>query len=149
MKKIAISSIILSAGFILGGSYVSANEEEIIYNLDNHDFIETFTLEEDGELVDITIIDNPSFLRVADKSYTITKSQKGKWSVSYKISVKNNKITSAYGSKFTATHGSFSKTSVKKTSETSASAQGLFNWKNVKSTVKSTVQIKNKKLITN
>lgn len=149
MKKVLISSIVLSASFVLGGSYVSASEQEAIYNLEDHNFIETFQLEEDGELIDVTIIDNPSFLRVADKTYTITKSKQKVWSISYKISVKNNKITSAHSSKFSAAQGNFSNTSLKKTSDTNVVATGIWNKNSIKSTITSQVSIKNKKLVTN
>ncbi|MDT2783011.1 hypothetical protein P7H41_13775 [Vagococcus fluvialis] len=48
MKKVAISFIILGSIFILGTNLASANTEEVIYDLDNHNLVESFELEEDG-----------------------------------------------------------------------------------------------------
>ena len=39
MKKVAISFIILGSSFILGTNLASANTEEVIYDLDNHNSI--------------------------------------------------------------------------------------------------------------
>jgi len=56
MKKVAISFIVLGSSFILGSNLVSATSEEVMYDLTNHHFIETFEIEEEGEIVDVTVI---------------------------------------------------------------------------------------------
>lgn len=102
------------------------------YDLTDHQPIETFTIEEDGEPVEITITDDSLinynlFARIADKTYTISKNKQNSWVISYKVAIKSNKITSAYGGQFTASQGSFSNTSVSKISDYTAIGKG--SWK--------------------
>ena len=141
MKKVAISFI------ILGTNLASANTEEVLYDLDNHHFIESFELEEDGEIVDVTIIDNSLFSRMADKTYTVSKNKKNSWSISYKVSVKNNKITSAHGGSFKASQGSFSNTSVTRHSNSSASAKGTWKHRAYASNLTVKATVRNNKLV--
>lgn len=147
MKKVAISFIILGSSLILGTNLASANTEEVLYDLDNHHFIESFELEEDGEIVDVTIIDNSLFSRMADKTYTVSKNKKNSWSISYKVSVKNNKITSAHGGSFKASQGSFSNTSVTRHSNSSASAKGTWKHRAYASNLTVKATVRNNKLV--
>ena len=109
MNKVAISFIVLGGSFMLGSNLVSANTEEVIYDLDNHQLVESFELEENGELVDVTIIDNSLFSRMADKTYTVSKSKKNSWSISYKVTVKRTRLPPAKGGIFLASQGGFQK----------------------------------------
>lgn len=147
MKKVAISFIILGSIFILGTNLASANTEEVVYDLANHHFIESFELEKDGEIVDVTIIDNSLFSRMADKTYTVSKNKKNSWAISYKVSVKNNKITSAHGGSFKAAQGSFSNTSVTRHSNSSASAKGTWKHRAYASNLTVKATVRNNKLV--
>lgn len=146
MKKVAISFIVLSSSFMLGSNLVSADTEEFLYNLDNHHFIETFELVENGELVDVTIMDNSFVYRMADKTYTISKSKKNSWAISYKVTVKSNKITSAYGGSFTASQGSFSNTSVTRHSDSLAVGKGAWKYRAATSTIQVKASVVNNNL---
>jgi len=146
MKKIVLSSIILASGIILGSHTVSANEEAIYYDLENHQLIESFEIEEDGELLDVTITDHSLFSRMADKTYTVSKSKKNAWVISYKVAVKNNKITSAYGGNFKASQGSFSNTSVSRLSNSSAIGKGAWKYRASTSTIQVKVAVVNNNL---
>ena len=147
MKKVAISFIMLGGSFMLSSNLASANTEEVVYDLTNHHFIESFELEEDGEIVDVTIIDNSLFSRMADKTYTVSKNKKNYWAISYKVSVKNNKITSAHSGSFKASQGSFSKTSVTRHSNTSASAKGTWKHRAYASNLTVKATVRNNKLV--
>lgn len=150
MYKIFISSFIIVGGGIFGTSIASAtNDSEVMYNLKNHSPIETYQLldTDSDELIEITIIDNSFVSRMADKTYTISKNKKNSWSISYKISVKNNKITSAYGGNFTATQGNFSNTSVSKHSDTLAIGKGSWKYRAAVSSIQAKATISNKNLI--
>lgn len=146
MNKVAISFIILGGSFILGSTLASADTEEVVYDLANHHFIESFELEEDGEIIDVTIIDNSLFSRMADKTYTISKNKKNSWDISYKVSVKNNKITSAHSGSFKAAQGSFSNTSVTRHSNSSASAKGAWKYRAATSTIQVKASVVNNNL---
>lgn len=147
MKKVAISFIILGGSFILSSNPASANTEEIAYDLNNHNFIESFELVEDGELIDVTIVDDSFISRMADKTYTVSKNKKNSWAISYKVSVKNNKITSAHSGSFKASQGSFSKTSVTRHSNSSASAKGTWKHRAYASNLTVKATIRNNKLV--
>jgi len=127
MKKIFMSVIMIGVSFTIGTQIYSA-EEVISYDLTDHQPIEIFTTEEEGEHVEITITDDNLFTRITDKTYTVSKSKQNSWVISYKVSIKNNKITSAHGGQFKAIQGSFSNTSVSKLSNYSAVGKGT--WKN-------------------
>ena len=146
MKKIAISFIMLGGSFLLGSKLASANTEEVVYDLANHHFIESFELEEDGDIVDVTIIDNSLFSRMADKTYTVSKNKKNSWAISYKVSVKNNKITSAHGGSFKAAQGSFSNISVTRYSNSSASAKGAWKYRAATNTIQVKTSVVNNNL---
>jgi len=146
MKKVAISFIVLGSSFILGSNLVSATSEEVMYDLTNHHFIETFEIEEEGEIVDVTVIDNSLFSRMADKTYTISKSKKNSWAISYKVTVKSNKITSAYGGSFKASQGSFSNTSVIRSSNSLAIGKGAWKYRAATSTIQVKTSVVNNNL---
>lgn len=146
MKKLVVSFIIVGSSLILGTKLVSANTADIGYDLNNHDFVESFELEEDGEAVDITIIDNSLFSRMADKTYTISKSKKNSWSISYKVNIKSNKITSAYGGNFTALQGSFSNTSVSRSSNSLAIGKGAWKYRAATNTIQVKTSVVNNNL---
>ena len=147
MKKVAISFIILGSSFILGTNLASANTEEVIYDLDNHNLVESFELEEDGEIIDVTIVDDSLISRMADKTYTVSKNKKNSWSISYKVSVKSNKITSAHSGSFKASQGNFSNTSVTRHSNSSASAKGTWKHRAYASNLTVTATVRNNKLV--
>lgn len=146
MNKVAISFIILGGSFMLGSKLASANTEEVLYDLDNHQLVESFELEEDGEIVDVTIIDNSLFSRMADKTYTVSKSKKNSWSISYKVTVKSNKIASAYGGNFTASQGSFSNTSVTRHSDSLAVGKGAWKYRAATNTIQVKTSVVNNNL---
>ncbi len=141
MKKVAISFI------ILGTNLASANTEEVIYDLDNHNLVESFELEEDGEIIDVTIVDDSLISRMADKTYTVSKNKKNSWSISYKVSVKSNKITSAHSGSFKAWQGNFSNTSVTRHSNSSASAKGTWKHRAYASNLTVKATVRNNKLV--
>lgn len=147
MKKVAISFIILGSSLILGTNLASANTEEVIYDLDNHNLVESFELEEDGEIIDVTIVDDSLISRMADKTYTVSKNKKNSWSISYKISVKSNKITSAHSGSFKASQGNFSNTSVTRHSNSSASAKGTWKHRAYVSNLTVKATVRNNKLV--
>lgn len=146
MKKVAISFIVLGGSFILGSNLVSATPEEVTYDLNNHNFIESFEIEEDGELVDVTIVDDSFITRMADKTYTITKNKKNSWSISYKVVVKSNKITSAHSGSFKASQGSFSNTSVNRLSNSSAIGKGAWKYRAATNTIQVKTSVVNNNL---
>jgi len=146
MQKIGIISIIIGGSFILGSNLVIAHTEEVVYDLNNHQLIESYVLEDDGEIVDITIIDNSLFSRMADKTYTVSKNKKNSWSISYKVSVKNNKIVSAYDGSFIAAQGSFSNSSVTRHSNSSASAKGAWRYHAATNTIQVKTTVVNNNL---
>ncbi|MCP8859480.1 DUF5626 family protein [Latilactobacillus curvatus] len=157
MKKVAISFIILGGSFVLGSNLASANNEEVIYDLSNHQSIESFELEEDGNIVSVTIIDDSLLqnldykiiqpFRLADKTYTVSKNKKNSWSISYKVSVKNNQLTSAHSGSFKAAQGSFSNTTVTRHSNSSASAKGTWKHRAYASNLTVKATIRNNKLV--
>lgn len=147
MKKVAISFIILGSSLILGTNLASANTEEVIYDLDNHNLVESFELEEDGEIIDVTIVDDSLISRMADKTYTVSKNKKNSWSISYKVSVKSNKITSAHSGSFKASQGNFSNTSVTRHSNSSASAKGTWKHRAYASNLTVKATVRNNKLV--
>jgi len=146
MKKILFGFMLLGGFFFLESTSVFASEE-ISYDLENHDSIETFELEEGDEPIDVTIVENPSMLRMADKSYTISKNKNKVWSISYTVSVKNNKIVSAYGGQFKASQGKFSNTSVKRSSDSFAFAKGVWTNRAYSTTLQVKATVKNKNLV--
>jgi len=87
MKKILFGFMLLGGFFFLESTSVFASEE-ISYDLENHDSIETFELEEGDEPIDVTIVENPSMLRMADKSYTISKNRQCGGLLSFQIFLK-------------------------------------------------------------
>lgn len=90
---------------------VSAADEPEIANSASYDLsvggTQVFHLiDENGEESIITITELKSSARVANGAYQITHTKKGLWSAGYKISVSNNRITSAYEKYATPTVGS-------------------------------------------
>lgn len=146
MKKVAISFIVLGGSLILGTTFASASTEEIVYDLNNHNFIESFEIAEDGELVDVTIVDDSFISRMADKTYTISKSKKNSWAISYKVTIRSNKITSAYGGSFTASQGNFSNTSVTRCSNSLAIGKGAWKYRAATSTIQVKASVVNNNL---
>lgn len=146
MKKVLFSFLLLGGWLFLESTSVFASEK-ISYDLENHDSVETFELEEDGEPINITIVENPSLLRMADRSYTISKNKSNVWSISYTVSVKSNKIISAYGSQFKASQGGFSNTSVKRASDSLALAKGVWTNRAYSTVLQVKATVKNKNLI--
>lgn len=147
MKKSAIGFIILGGSFMLGSNLVSASSEEVMYDLTNHHFIESFELEEEGETVDVTIIDNSLFSRMANKTYTVSKNKKNSWAISYKVSMNNNKITSAHSRSFKASQGSFSNTSVTRSSNSLAIGKGSWKHRGYATTLQVKTTVRNNNLV--
>lgn len=146
MKKIASSFIILSGSFILGSNLVLANSEDVTYDLNHHDAIESFELIEDGELINITILDDSFTSKMVDKTYTVSKSKSNSWSISYKVTVKNNKITSAHSGSFKASQGSFSNTSVTRSSNSLAVGKGAWKYRAATNTIQVKTSVVNNNL---
>lgn len=146
MKKV-LFSVMLLGGFLFLESTSAFASDGISYDLEKHANIEMFELEENGELIDVTIVENPSMLLIADKSYTISKNKNNVWSISYTISVKNNKIISAYDGQFKASQGSFSNNSVKRSSDSLALAKGIWTNRAYSTTLQVKATIKNKNLV--
>lgn len=118
-KKITMLMMVILI-FMMGGTKSLADEEGVSYNLQKNEKEESFKVVENDEVIDITIVEDAITSRLADKSYTVTKSKSGSWSISYKVSVKSNKIKSAYGGLFKVSKGSFSKQSASRLSKSSA-----------------------------
>lgn len=149
MKKLSLSFMLLVGGILMVSHNVQASEQEMVYDLDNHALLETVTLEEDGEPVEVSVMDTSLFSRVADKTYTISKSKKNAWSISYKATIKNNQFTSASGGNFKAIQGNFSNTSVTKQSGTLAIGKGSWKYRAATSVIQVKASISNKKLTVN
>ncbi|MGX7024955.1 DUF5626 family protein [Vagococcus hydrophili] len=147
MKKLVLSLSVFGGGFFLNGHDALASETKVNYDLDNHQLLETFTLEEQGEKVTITILDNSLFSRMPDKTYTVSKSKNNSWTISYKVNVKKNKITAAHSGQFTAIQGSFSNTSVKRHSDSLAIGKGVWKNRSYTSNVQVKTTVKNNSLV--
>lgn len=150
MKKTFMSVTIISVSFTIGTQIYFA-EDVISYDLIDHQPIEIFTTEEDGEPIEITITDDSLtnynlFARIADKTYTISKNKQNSWAISYKVSIKNNKVTSAFGGQFNASQGSFSNTSVSKLSDYAAIGKGTWKHRAFATNLQIKTSIKNNKL---
>jgi len=151
MKKV-IMSVIMIIVILTIGTPIYYAEEVVSYDLTDHQPIESFTVEEDGYPVEITITDDSLtsyhlFDRIANKTYTISKNKKNSWAISYKVAIKNNKITSAYGGKFTAAQGSFSNTSVSKLSDYTAIGKGVWKHRAFATNLQIKTSIKNNSLV--
>lgn len=150
MKKSFISLVMISASLTMGTKIYFA-DEIVSYDLTNHQPIEYFTIDEDGETVEIIVIDDSNnqyslMSGITDKTYTISKNKPNSWSISYKVSIKNKKITSAYGGNFTATQGSFSNTSVTKASDYLAIGKGAWKYRAATNTIQVKASISNNNL---
>jgi hypothetical protein len=146
MKKILLGISVLVASISIGTRGAFADEKEVIYDLETHQSTELFELEENGELINIMIAEDPSLLRMANKTYTITKSKANSWTISYKVTVKSNKIVSAYGGNFKAIQGVFSNTSVNKSSNSAAIGKGSWKYRAVTCKIQLKVSIVNNNL---
>lgn len=146
MKKRIILYVSLSGAIFCGGTLASATNDEAIYDLNSHNIIESFELEDEGEVYNVTVIDDSFFSRVADKTYTISKNKSNSWSISYKVSIKNNKITSAHGGDFKASQGNFSNTSVSRSSDVLAIGKGAWKYRAATNTIQVKATINNKNL---
>lgn len=83
--------------------------------------IQTITeFDAEGNPIEISVSEDSKNLRMANKTYTVTKKGAG-WHVSYKVGVKSNKITTVTGLNAVATIGSFTSSSLKKISSIKAS----------------------------
>lgn len=133
-------------GIMLGGNSVSGADFEMIHDLEEGPKEATCVVEENNELIDIRISEDSDQTRLSNKSYTITKTKKGNWAISYKVKIKDNKITSTSGGSFKASTGSFSNTSVKKISGSSAIAKGAWKYRSATHTIQVKASIVNKKL---
>ncbi|HCM88580.1 MULTISPECIES: DUF5626 family protein [Vagococcus] len=147
MKKLVINFFVLGGGFFLNGHDTLASETKVNYDLNNHQLLETFTLEEQGEKVTITILDNSLFSRMPDKTYTVSKSKNNAWTISYKVNVKKNKITAAHSGQFTEIQGSFSNTSVKRHSDSLAIGKGSWKYRSATNVVQAKTTVSNNQLV--
>lgn len=108
----------------------------------------TMTFVEQNENNDsetITISEDTPMARMANKTYTITKSGSG-WHVSYKASIRNNKFTSVGNLNVVATSGSFKSSSLSLISGTKAQWSGKYQWGIFPTNVSCTATISNGKL---
>lgn len=149
MKRMIITLFIFLAGLLINTSLTYASDSSIYYDLKkcSGSGIEHFKLKENYELIDVIIDERLTLSRMEDKTYTITKSKKGSWLISYKITVKNNKITSVSQGVFKAAKGNFTNTSLKSISNTKAMASGTWHYQSYVTTLKLTALIINKKLV--
>lgn len=97
----------------------AANVDEVPVSL-NYDLVrggtqQTIGTDENGDDIILKVSEDLSMLRMANKTYTISKSGGG-WRVSYKVKVVSNKITSVSNLNAVATVGSFSSSSLRKIS---------------------------------
>lgn len=75
---------------------------------------QTFELtDEEGEEVIVTVSELPSIGRVANGAYQISFTSPTKWEAGYKITVSNNRITSAYDKYYKVYSGSISSDKLK------------------------------------
>ncbi|MFD1465649.1 DUF5626 family protein [Lapidilactobacillus mulanensis] len=125
MKKI-LSVMILCLAFICvsarndSAATIVESVPSLDYNLTTGGTQSTEGNDEEGHLIEITVSEVPSFLRMANKTYTVSKKGLG-WHVSYEIGVKSNKITTVSGLSAVATTGSFTSSKLQKISSTKAS----------------------------
>ena len=101
------------------------SQPSLNYNLTVGGTQSTMIKKETGQPVEIMVKEEPNFLRMANKTYTVSK-KSGGWKVSYKIKVKSNKIISVFGLNAVATAGSFKSSSLKKVSSKKASWQAIY-----------------------
>lgn len=150
MKKSKIMSGLILLGISVSYSSTSfaSEQEEAVFDLTHLTAAETVELMEQDELLEVTVIPTlEPFQRLADKTYTITKNKKNHWSISYKVSIRNNKINSAQSATFKTSKGKFSNTSVKRESSTQAVAKGSWSYNAYATPLKVTATIQNKQLV--
>ena len=150
MKKSEIMSRLILIGVSLSYSSTSfaSEQEKAIFDLNHLTSAETVEIMEQDELLEVTVAPTVNkFRRLADKTYTITKNKKNHWSISYKVSILNNKISSAQSATFKTSKGKFSNTSVKRESSIQAVAKGSWSYNAYATPLKVTATIQNKQLI--
>ncbi|MFT9266529.1 DUF5626 family protein [Oenococcus sp.] len=106
---------LFSVLFYLNFSNIAQADDIFVYDLQNNQSQSFRGIDDQGNSESITVTpdtDTPSNNRriilaasLANRSYTISKNSLG-WSVSYHISVNNDRITSAYGLKTSTSLGS-------------------------------------------
>lgn len=147
IKKISLVAIFFCASILFGSTYVSANEAiDSQYDMEQGGIQTFYETDEQDDLVVTEVSEDISNARMSDRSYTVKKSKLLKWEVSFKVAVKNNKITSVNSSQFKAITGSFSSTSCFKNSSVKATIKGKYKLVGFTSNVNVIATISNKKL---
>lgn len=149
MKKLLLT-LTITLGCFVFAHYSEASEiSEITYPLEETEKVFFESIDEAGNLVIIEIEKIPTLTRVAKGTYKISKTLKGKWVISYNVSINTkNQITGASNLNAKALTGSFSATSL---TSNSTSATCSFSQKigTAKSNGKVVASISNKNLVVN
>lgn len=97
--------------FILPFTAHASDNQDNSYDLTTGGTMTFVEQNENNNSETITISENMPIAKMANKTYTITKSGSG-WHVSYKASIRNNKFTSVGSLNAVATSGSFKSSSL-------------------------------------
>ncbi|WP_125606236.1 DUF5626 family protein [Lapidilactobacillus bayanensis] len=131
MKKI-ISILVIGLAFICVSTKTTfaevddENQPALNYDLAIGGTQTLTKTDTEGNSVEITVSEDQNILRMANKTYTVSKKGAG-WHVSYKVGVKSNKITTVSGLNAVATIGSFKSSSLKKNSAMKATWAAIYN----------------------
>lgn len=128
-------------------AHASANQNNS-YDLDAGGTVTFVEQNENDESETITISEDIPMERMANKTYTITKSGSG-WHVSYKTTIRNNRFTSVGSLNAVATSGSFKSSSLSLISGIKAQWSGKYQWGLFPTNVSCTATISGGKLNVN
>lgn len=129
MKRILMVCTMIVTIFLMPSNDVNAAQmNEIEYDLSKTGLVSYETIDENGEEVIIEIEKIPSLKRVAQGTYKINKTLKGKWTISFKVKINTkDQITGTSELSTSALSGSFTATSLTndKTSATCSFTQKI------------------------
>ena len=113
MKKMLVFCLVIMMNLLVSNKKVQAEANIFEYDLSNTELVSYETNSDEGEEMIIEIEKIPSKERVAKGTYKVSKTLKGKWTISYRVTINNkNKITGASGLIAKALSGSFTSTSL-------------------------------------
>ncbi|MGO3360421.1 MAG: DUF5626 family protein [Leuconostoc mesenteroides] len=123
--KLFIAVSMFWALFLIPVTAHASDNQDNSYDLSTGGTVTFVEQNENDASETITISENMPMARMANKTYTITKSGSG-WHVSYKASILNNKFTSVGSLSAVATSGSFKSSSLSLISGTKAQWSGRY-----------------------
>lgn len=126
-NKLFVAGAMSLALFLIPVTAHASDSQDNSYDLTAGGTVTFVEQNENNDSETITISEDMPMARMANKTYTITKSGSG-WHVSYKASIRNNKFTSVGGLNAVATSGSFKSSSLSLISGTKAQWSGRYQW---------------------